>query len=88
VPRALVGEVEVEDSEQANEVTVRLRITNWAAARAVKQAHAAGEYRDRYQQYVLDQEAALRGRAEDRAWLREQVERLRSHAAGTLLAER
>jgi hypothetical protein len=84
MPRALAGEAEVEETE-AGEVTVRLTVSNWAAVRAVKQAYDRGEFRDRFQEYVMAQEAALRGRSEDRAWLREQFRRLRVHAAGTLV---
>jgi hypothetical protein len=85
LPRALVGEAEVLERDGENGVTVRLRVSNWSAARAVKEAYDRGEYRGRFQQYVMAQEAALRGRPEDRAWLRRQVERLRDHAAGMLV---
>jgi len=66
---------------------VRLRVSNWAAVRAVKQAYDRGEFRGRFQEYVLAQEEALRGRPEDRAWLRRQVIRLRDHATGRLVDE-
>ena len=87
VPRALVGEAEVAGRDEENGVTVRLRVSNWAAVRAVKQAYDRGEFRGRFQEYVLAQEAALRGRPEDRAWLRRQVLRLRDHATGRLVDE-
>lgn len=86
-PRVLVGEAEVDAAAQANEITVRLTVSNWAAVRSVKLAWERGEYRDRFERYVLDQEAALRGRPEDRAWLRAQFQRLRRHALGALIDE-
>jgi hypothetical protein len=85
LPRALVGEAEVAGEASENEVIVRLRVSNWTAVRAVKQAFDRGEYRGRFQDFVLDQEAALRGRPEDRTWLRAEFERLRAHARGSLL---
>jgi hypothetical protein len=86
LPRALVGEVEVVGEAAENLVRVRLRVSNWAAVRAVKQAFDRGEYRGRFQDFVLDQESALRGRAEDRQWLRVQFDRLRAHSRGALIA--
>lgn len=85
LPRALVGEAEVVGEASENEVIVRLRVSNWAAVRAVKQAFDRGDYRGRFQDFVLDQEAALRGRPEDRTWLREQFDRLRAHARGAII---
>lgn len=91
MPRALVGEAEVAGRDEGNEVTVRLRVSNWGAVRDVKQAYDQGEFGrplgDRFQEYVMAQEAALRGRPEDRRWLRRQFTRLRSHAAGKLVEE-
>ena len=87
LPRAAVGTAELVEAGRGDIVNVRLLVSNWAAVRAVKQAHDRGEFTGRFQEYVLAQEAALRGRPEDRAWLTEQWERLRSHAAGTLVDE-
>jgi len=87
LPRALVGEAEVAARDEENGITVRLRVSNWGAVRAVKQAYDRGEFRGRFQEYVLAQEAALRGRPEDRAWLRRQILRLRDHATGRLVEE-
>ena len=88
LPRALVGEVEVAGEVSENLISVRLVVSNWAAVRAVKQAFDRGEYRERFQEFVMDQEAALRGRAEDRLWLHAQFERLRAHSRGALIADR
>lgn len=88
LPRAQVGEVEVAGEVSENLLSVRLIVSNWAAVRAVKQAFDRGEYQGRFQQFVLDQEAALRGRSEDRLWLRAQFERLRSHSRGALISNR
>jgi hypothetical protein len=85
LPRALVGQAEVAGEASENLVIVRLVVSNWGAVRAVKQAFERGEYRGRFQDFVLDQEAALRGRPEDRQWLRAQVERLRTHSSGRLI---
>jgi hypothetical protein len=85
LPRALVGQVEVEDAARENEVVVRLTVSNWGAAREVKAAHERGEYGERFGEFVLDQEAALRGTPAERSWLRRQFERLRAHSAGRLL---
>lgn len=87
LPRALVGEVEVAGEVSENLICVRLVVSNWAAVRAVKQAFDRGDYQGRFQDFVLDQEAALRGRAEDRQWLRAQFERLRAHSRGALIAD-
>jgi hypothetical protein len=91
MPRALVGEAEVAARDEENGVTVRLRVSNWGAVRGVKQAYDQGEFGcplgDRFQEYVMAQEAALRGRTEDRRWLKRQFARLRSHAAGKLVEE-
>jgi hypothetical protein len=87
VPRAYVGEAEVFEHDDALGVTVRLRVSNWAAARAVKQAYDRGEYRGRFAEFVRAQEEALRGRPAHRAWLSEQFHRLRSHASGKLLRD-
>lgn len=86
-PRALVGEAEVASRDEANGVTVRLRVSNWGAVRSVKQAYDQGEFRGRFHEYVMAQEAALRGRPEDRRWLRKQFARLRGHASGKLVKE-
>ena len=85
VPRALVGQAEVVGEASENLVIVRLVVSNWGAVRAVKQAFERGEYKGRFQQFVLDQEAALRGRPEDREWLHDQVVRLRTHSSGRLI---
>lgn len=85
--RVLVGEAEVQVSDRENEVTVRLAVSNWAAVRGVKQRFQRGEYRDRFAEYVRDQESALRGRPADRQWLREQFRRLRRFACGSLVEE-
>jgi hypothetical protein len=85
VPRSLVGQAEVAGPAGENEVTVQLTVTNWRAARAVKQAYERGEFRDRFQEYILAQEAALRGRPEHRAWLHRQFQRLRTHANGAVV---
>lgn len=85
LPRALVGEAEGSAFEADGSVTIRLRVSNWGAVRRLKEAYDRGDYRGRFQQFVLDQEAALRGRSEDRAWLKRQFRKLRAHAAGTLI---
>ena len=85
LPRGYVGQAEVEGPVGENELVVRLSVSNWTAMRAVKQAWERGEYRGRFEQYVADQETALRGRREDRRWLREQFRRLRAYAGGGLL---
>lgn len=87
LPRATVGEVEVAGRVDENDLMLRLRVSNWGAVRAVKEAFQRGQFRGRFQEYVRAQEEALRGRREDREWLRAQFERLRSHAAGDLLAD-
>jgi hypothetical protein len=85
VPRALVGRAEAAFGEDLDHPVIRLVVSNWSAMRAVKQAYDRGEYRGRFQDYVLAQEGALRGRAEDRAWLCEQFHRLLAHANGKLV---
>lgn len=87
LPRAQVGQVEVVGEVTEDLISVRLVVSNWAAVRAVKQAFDRGEYRGRFQEFILDQEAALRGRTEDRQWLRQQFERLRAHSRGALIAD-
>ena len=86
-PRAYVGEAELFSSDEAGGITVRLTVSNWAAARAVKQAYDRGEYRGRFAEFVRAQEEALRGRPAHRAWLCEQFHRLRAHAGGKLLRD-
>jgi hypothetical protein len=87
-PRAAVGAAEVVHYEEANDqFTIRLTVSNWSAARDVNRAFARGEYGERFQDFVLDQEAALRGGPAERRWLREQFQRLRRHSAGGLLDE-
>lgn len=86
-PRAAVGQAEVIGHKDPDGLTVRLTVSNWRAMRAVKEAYERGEYRGRFEQFVMDQETALRGREEDRAWLRVQFRRLQSHAAGSLVEE-
>lgn len=87
-PRAAVGSAEVVHYEEENDqFTLRLTVSNWGAAREVSHAWERGEYRDRYQEFVLDQEAALRGGDAERAWLREQFARLRRHAGGDLIRD-
>jgi len=83
LPRAAVGAAEVYSREGENRLTVRLLVSNWSAARAVHNAGAGSDYRE----FVLAQEAALRGTPEDRAWLRRQFERLCTHAGGGLLED-
>lgn len=85
MPRALVGTAETSERPDKGEVAVRLTISNWAAVRSVKEAYDRGEFRGRFQEYVLAQEGALRGRPEDRAWLRGQFLKLQAHAAGLLV---
>jgi hypothetical protein len=80
-----VGEAEVLGVDEADRVMVRLLVSNWGAMRSVKKAFDRGEYRGRFQQYVMDQEGALRGRREDRVWLCEQFHRLLAHAGGKLV---
>ena len=87
LPRAALGEAEVLDREGGTTYTIRLIVSDWAAARRVKDASDRGDYRDRYGQFVRDQESALRGRDEDRQWLRSQFELLRRHARGHLIDE-
>lgn len=87
LPRALVGEAQATVEPEARRVSVRLLVSNWSAVRAVKQRYDRGEYRGRFERFIQDQESALRGREEDRAWLREQFRRLRGHAAGRILEE-
>lgn len=82
--RARVGEAEVVGPEGPNELTVRLTVSNWAALRAVNAADP-GDHPGSYRERVMAQEAAFRGRTEDRAWLREQFRKLRAHAAGKLV---
>jgi len=88
LPRALVGEVEVAGEVSEKLISVRLVVSNWAAVRAVKQAFDQGEYLGRFQEFVMAQEAALRGRSEDRLWLHAQFDRLRAHSRGALIADR
>lgn len=83
--RALVGEAEVLEEASESDLCVRLRVSNWGAVRDVKQAFDRGEYRGRFDAFVMAQEAALRGRAEDREWLRREFARLRSHTRGALI---
>lgn len=87
LPRAYVGEAEVREWEGPDQLVVRLLVSNWGAVRDVKQAYDQGEYRGRFQEFVRDQEAALRGRQEDRAWLRLRFKRLQEHARGSLIAD-
>ncbi len=98
LPRALCGtltavnapalvDLETAGEERVREVVVRLQVSNWAAAQAVKKAYDGGEYRGRFQEFILAQESALRGRREDRDWLRTQFRRLRSHAQGSLVGD-
>ncbi len=86
LPRAAVGQADLYGFEGTETVTVRLSVSNWGAMRAVKQAYDRGEYRGRFEQFLRDQEAALRGRPEDRRWVREQFHRLRAYAHGTLIS--
>jgi hypothetical protein len=83
--RALVGEAELLEEASEDDVVIRLRVSNWAAVRDVKLAFDRGEYRGRFEAFVMAQEAALRGRCQDRAWLRREFHRLRSHSRGTLI---
>jgi len=86
IPRATVGAAEVVHYEEANDkFTVRLSVSNWAAARDVIRAQERGEYGERHEEFVLAQEAALRGGDPERGWLRRQFERLRRHSDGGLL---
>ncbi|MBI3909568.1 MAG: hypothetical protein HY320_01380 [Armatimonadetes bacterium] len=87
LPRQYVGEFEAEPGPGDEQVTVRLLVANWAAVQAVKAAYDQGRYRGRFQEFVRDQEIALRGRPEDRVWLREQLRRLRQHVQGALLID-
>ncbi len=87
LPRGYVGQAEVEGVDGENDIVIRLSISNWTAMRSVKQAWERGEYRGRFEQYVMDQETALRGRREDRRWLRDEFRRLRAYASGDLLGE-
>jgi len=80
LPRALVGQAEVEPGAAPNRTAVRLEVANWAAARAVPRAEGSG-----FPQYVLAQEQALRGTEAERRWLRRAFDRLRHHARGSLL---
>jgi hypothetical protein len=88
LPRALVGEAEGMPAEEENQILVRLIVSNWHAMRRVKAAYDRGEFRDGFQEYVLAQESALRGRPEERFWLRAQFDRLRAHATGAVLESR
>jgi len=83
--RALVGDAELVEEASESDVLIRLRVSNWAAVRSVKLAFDRGEYSGRFQEFVLAQETALRGRPQDRAWLRSEFRRLRSHTRGTLI---
>jgi hypothetical protein len=85
LPRALVGEAEVHGAGGANQVVVRLLVSNWPAMRTVKDAYERGEFRGRYSEFLVAQERAFRGRPEDREWLRAQFSKLRAHAAGALI---
>lgn len=85
LPRALVGQAEVVGPAEPNGVSVRLTVSNWNAVRDVKQAFDRGQFRGNFQDYVLAQESALRGRLEERRWLRAQWERLRTHTSGRLV---
>lgn len=85
LPRAVVGQVEVAGPSGEDHLVVQFRVSNWTAMRDVKAAFQRGEYRGRFQEYVQAQEDALRGRREDREWLRRQFNRLRTHANGSLL---
>lgn len=87
LPRQYVGEFEAQPGDVDGDVTLRLVVANWAAVRAVKSAYDQGLYRGRFGDFVRDQEEALRGRSEDRAWLWQQFELLRRHTQGALLAE-
>lgn len=84
-PRALVGEAEVNGANSAGDLEVQLLVSNWDAMREVKQAYDRGDYKGRYFEFLAAQEAAFRGREQDREWLRRQFRRLQSHAAGSLL---
>ncbi len=83
-PRQCVGEAEATD-EGAAAVRVRFVVTNWAGLLTIKLAYDRGAYRDRFTEYVRDQENAIRGRREDRAWIRAQFDRLRTHVSGALV---
>jgi hypothetical protein len=85
LPRAHVGAAELVDAGDLDRVLLRLTVANWAAARSVQGVGEAAETAIGYRAFVLAQEAALRGRPEERAWLRRQFERLRRHAAGGLV---
>src|SRR5205823_5379826 len=85
-PRQLVGEVDAEEDE-GGQVSLAVRVANWIAAQAVQRDYDAGRYRDRYPDYVRDQERALHGRPEDAHWIEAQLDRLRRHAAGELIEE-
>jgi hypothetical protein len=84
-PRGLAGKVERIEPHDGSGALLRLTVENWGAARAISEADRAGDYGGDHTRFVLDQEAALRGRPEERAWLRAQFERLRAHTAGDLL---
>lgn len=85
LPRAAVGAAEVVEVGPDDELTIRLRVSNWGAMRDVKHAYDQGAYRGRHEEFIRAQEAALRGRPEERAWLHGQFQRLKSHASGTVL---
>jgi hypothetical protein len=85
MPRALVGEAEVHGQSGTNAVVVRLLVSNWSAMRVVKDAYERGDFRGRYTEFLVAQESAFRGRPEDREWLRIQFQKLRVHAAGSLI---
>ncbi len=85
LPREFVGDITVMGLTGSEGVRLRLTVANWAAVQAVKRAYDRGEYRGRFQEFVQDQEQALRGRLEDRHWLRVQFERLLRYATGALV---
>ena len=84
-PRQFVGEVEVVTWSESDQVRLRIAVANWAGVQAIKRDYDRGRYQGRFQEYIRDQEAAFRGRTEDRDWLRSQFERLLRHALGSLV---
>lgn len=85
LPRELVGEAEVATWVEGEPVRLRLAVRNWSGVRAIQKDYDRGRYQGRFPEYVRDQERALRGREEDRDWLRSQFDRLQRHAVGALL---
>lgn len=83
--RAVVGIAELVQPVVEDAVQVRLRITNWSALGEIAAAKARGEYEDRTEQFVEDENAALRGRPVEWEWLRRQFRKLREQASGSFL---